>query len=251
MNQKREQKERELAARDQCPRCAGTGTQSGFICTPCDGTGRASEVPGYQSPRIINVHHDAKATIPNPSTCVECGASAPAVLVYCADRKWRCFVHEIARRRIRDAAYGCERCGNACGLNDRLCTSCAKANDEARNKAPEILHEAVGDPAKVYEAIGRKDDDGKAKWHLLPLEVLGDVVDVLAHGAKKYGERNWQNFGDDARDRYYNALMRHLVAWHAGETNDRDSGLPHLAHALCNLLFLRWYERQDKLAPAK
>ena len=36
------------------------------------------------------------------------------------------------------------------------------------------------------------------------------------------------------------ACHRHLQAWWSGERLDKESGLPHLAHAVCCLLFLMW-----------
>jgi hypothetical protein len=32
--------------------------------------------------------------------------------------------------------------------------------------------------------------------------------------------------------------MRHVTDWWDGEKNDKGSGLPHLAHAACDILFL-------------
>ena len=32
--------------------------------------------------------------------------------------------------------------------------------------------------------------------------------------------------------------MRHLIAWSNGEDNDKESGLSHLGHAACNIMFL-------------
>ena len=40
----------------------------------------------------------------------------------------------------------------------------------------------------------------------------------------------------------YACMMRHIVAWYRGETNDPETGESHLAHAMCNLLMLTHYE---------
>lgn len=84
---------------------------------------------------------------------------------------------------------------------------------------------------------GKKADAGKARWDLVPLGALGVVVDVLGFGAAKYGDDNWRKV-PDARRRYFAAAMRHLVAWYGGERLDPESGLHHLGHAMCCLLFL-------------
>lgn len=84
---------------------------------------------------------------------------------------------------------------------------------------------------------GRKSDAGKDPWHLLPLGAVAEIVKVLGFGAKKYGEHNWQGL-DKADDRYLAACLRHLSAWQQGEDLDPESGLMHLAHAACCLIFL-------------
>jgi hypothetical protein len=83
---------------------------------------------------------------------------------------------------------------------------------------------------------GRKDDGGKIRVDLLPIGALQEVARVLTFGANKYGANNWQNV--EPRSRYYGAALRHLFARGRGETHDSESGLPHLAHAACCILFL-------------
>lgn len=82
-----------------------------------------------------------------------------------------------------------------------------------------------------------KHDGEKARWDLLPLGAVGQVVDVLTFGAKKYAPDNWRTV-PEYRRRYYAAALRHMVAWWRGERVDAESGLPHLAHAACCLLFI-------------
>lgn len=86
---------------------------------------------------------------------------------------------------------------------------------------------------------GLKFDTDKLRWDLLPIECVEEVVKILSFGAKKYGPNNWQNVEPD---RYYAALMRHLVASRKGEKLDPESGLSHMAHVMCNVLFLLWFE---------
>jgi hypothetical protein len=89
--------------------------------------------------------------------------------------------------------------------------------------------------------VGTKLDQNKPRWSLLPSGTIIQVIRVLEYGAEKYAVDNWQHV-PDARTRYYDAAMRHLDAWHRGEMNDDESGLPHLAHAACCLLFLLWFD---------
>lgn len=86
-------------------------------------------------------------------------------------------------------------------------------------------------------AAGRKDDLGKPRWDLVPHEAHAAMVDVLTFGAKKYAAGNWANV-KGWRWRYYRAALGHLYAWWRGERIDPESGLPHLAHALCSVAFL-------------
>ena len=88
---------------------------------------------------------------------------------------------------------------------------------------------------------GMKFDDKKLMWELLPMEVVEKIVEILTHGAKKYKPNNWKHV-KPFEDRYYAALMRHLVAWRKNESVDPDSGYLHLAHVGCNAIFLLYNE---------
>lgn len=93
----------------------------------------------------------------------------------------------------------------------------------------------------------KKNDNGKLQWSILPFEQLEDVVKVLMNGADKYSRDNWQKCND--ANRYVDALMRHIIAYKNGQKNDTGKdgdGLPHLAHAVCNCLFLMWFDANEK-----
>ena len=85
-----------------------------------------------------------------------------------------------------------------------------------------------------------KYDTGKPRWTLLPIKQITQVIDVLEYGAKKYDVDGWK-YVKDARVRYKNALARHVSSMLDGEWYDQESGLPHVAHAACNCLFLLWF----------
>lgn len=85
--------------------------------------------------------------------------------------------------------------------------------------------------------LGRKDDGVKLRWTLLPIKAVEDIVDVLEYGAAKYAVDNWRHL-DNARDRYLNAAIRHIVQVMKGENYDKESLKHHLAHAVCSLLFI-------------
>lgn len=90
---------------------------------------------------------------------------------------------------------------------------------------------------------GRKFDGGKLEYGLLPPLALEETVKVLTFGAQKYERDNWQKVPDSKR-RYFDALQRHVWAWKQGEQFDTESGIHHLAHAMCCLMFL--YEHDVK-----
>lgn len=92
---------------------------------------------------------------------------------------------------------------------------------------------------------GQKFDQGKPDWSLLSLDLLEPVVRVLTEGAAEYGRENWKKV-PNRRNRYYAATMRHLKAWQKGDIIDSQFGLPHLAHAICDLLFLMWIDEDSK-----
>jgi len=92
-------------------------------------------------------------------------------------------------------------------------------------------------PSPMELPVGKKYDFGKLRWDLLPVKETEAIVKVLTFGAEKYADNSWQNL-PNRRERYYGALMRHLVAWRKGEIYDPESTLPHLYHVACNALFL-------------
>jgi hypothetical protein len=81
----------------------------------------------------------------------------------------------------------------------------------------------------------------RPRLDLLPTTPLEEVARVLAHGAEKYGDYNWCN--GTRWGRCYRALLSHAWAWWRGEDTDPESGLSHLAHCICNLLFLMEFQR--------
>ena len=84
---------------------------------------------------------------------------------------------------------------------------------------------------------GTKDDaDKPTRPELVPWDVVDYIGRVLKFGAAKYGDWNWTK--GFAWSRLIGAAERHLGAFKNGEDADAESGLPHLAHALCCLAFL-------------
>lgn len=109
---------------------------------------------------------------------------------------------------------------------------------ETQTTGPLLDHDTVirlmGTPSDAS-----KDDDGKPRWTLMPWDALREVVRVLMYGAERYGRNNWVKGMDHTR--LTDAAIRHIISWQQGEDCDRESGLHHLAHAACGLLFVVAY----------
>ena len=83
---------------------------------------------------------------------------------------------------------------------------------------------------------GAKFDDTKVPMHLLSTPALFGIAEVLGFGAKKYNAWNWSK--GIVYSRLFGGIMRHMWAWWWGEDNDPESGLNHLKHAMCGMMFL-------------
>ena len=73
-----------------------------------------------------------------------------------------------------------------------------------------------------------------------PYGAMQKLAEVLTFGAAKYGDDNWQIVVADFPERYVNAYRRHTAAHMSGYLYDDESGLSHLAHAMCCVAFLVW-----------
>ena len=116
--------------------------------------------------------------------------------------------------------------------------------------------------------VGDKFDDGKPKIHLVPTDflrvlaldleaedpvpdltllpdkVIVQIAKVFEYGVKKYARDNWKK--GLSEERIWDAVMRHLLKYRDGYDTDTESGLPHLSHAACGIIFLM-YERNGKI----
>lgn len=87
---------------------------------------------------------------------------------------------------------------------------------------------------------GIKYDSDKVRLDLWSPYAIQETGVVLTFGAEKYVAYNWAR--GLLYSRVYAALLRHLLAWWNGEELDSETGRPHLAHAMCCLMFLLHYE---------
>jgi hypothetical protein len=112
---------------------------------------------------------------------------------------------------------------------------------------PAITEEQEEQLKEAKEAT--KFDSGKTDWSLMPFDAVEQINKVLEFGAKKYndsGKRgkeswNWAKGSGLGKMRVLNAVFRHLFAYARGEKLDPESGLSHLSHAGCGILFMIYY----------
>jgi len=93
-----------------------------------------------------------------------------------------------------------------------------------------------------------KDAVGVSKvgLHVLSAPVVMEMALAMLEGARKYGSHNYRVAGIRASV-YYDATMRHLMAYWEGEDLDEDSGLPHITKALTALAVLRDAQINNKI----
>lgn len=98
---------------------------------------------------------------------------------------------------------------------------------------------AESDPLGIDQhAPGAKLDAGKPRAGLVLLgfaRALSAVAEVGTYGAAKYTANGWVHV-PNGRERYTDAMLRHLLAEAAGERCDKDTGIRHAAHAAWNAL---------------
>lgn len=87
--------------------------------------------------------------------------------------------------------------------------------------------------------IGLKFDAGKPMagtvLEVFPLAILA-IGACIEFGTHKYPDpNNWKKV-KDAKRKYLNSAMRHLLKHYVGVRYDKETGLPHLAHCAWNTL---------------
>jgi len=74
---------------------------------------------------------------------------------------------------------------------------------------------------------GYKADDGKPRFDLVPAGPLTELAQLYTFGARKYADHNWSK--GMKWSRLFSAMMRHAWKFWAGENNDAETGLSHMA----------------------
>lgn len=99
-------------------------------------------------------------------------------------------------------------------------------------------------PTEIKEAAiiagGKKNDTGKPPMALVSSVFIEEIAKVLDFGRVKYSAWNWKE--GFVWSRVASAILRHTFAWLRGEDKDPETGLSHLSHAACGLMFLIDFE---------
>ncbi|MFA5186675.1 MAG: dATP/dGTP diphosphohydrolase domain-containing protein [Patescibacteria group bacterium] len=102
-----------------------------------------------------------------------------------------------------------------------------------------------GDINSTERGTCARANGGKVSFSIVPLHLLYGCSRVFVWGALKYAQWNWAKGGKWSTA--FDCLMRHMIKWwFFGEECDQESGLHHLDHAMCNLLFLIHYKDTHK-----
>lgn len=96
-----------------------------------------------------------------------------------------------------------------------------------------LLDSTESKPTNPKDIIG----GDKLPLHLWPTTATALGSLALLDGCLKYGRSNFRVMGVRSSI-YYDAALRHLMAWFEGEDSAPDSGLPHLGHALACLAII-------------
>lgn len=155
----------------------------------------------------------------------------------------------------------------------------SKVNNTTKSKVVEKLQKQMKQQ-DLNKA--RRYNSGKLRYSLLDFDAVEEIIKVLEYGAFKYsifeeietskrfsgkdlleqdpniqtslamknyklissGRDNWKN--DLDFEGILDSAMRHLTARIKGEEFDQESGLKHMAHLGCNVIFALYYELKNK-----
>lgn len=106
------------------------------------------------------------------------------------------------------------------------------------------------EPPDVYVGIEEEKslrfNQGKTEWSLVDFKSIESLPKVLGFGAKKYARDNWKKGLD--LNQILDSLSRHLFQLMSGEYLDKESGLPHIGHIMCNAMFYEYHYNKQKSA---
>ncbi len=99
----------------------------------------------------------------------------------------------------------------------------------------------VSPPNKPIEQ-GLRYNKGKPRMSLIDSYAMEQLAWVLTKGAIKYAPHNWRK-GLKISE-CLDSMQRHINAYNNPhmEDNDPETGLSHMAHVMCNAMFILWLQ---------
>ena len=91
----------------------------------------------------------------------------------------------------------------------------------------------------MADGSGKRFNQGKVRYDLAPAFAQEQYAKVLTFGSMRYGAHNWEK--GMLWSNVLASLERHLQAIKNGEDYDKESGILHSAHIMCNAAFLTEY----------
>ena len=133
------------------------------------------------------------------------------------------------------------KCLNCYKYFDNTCPYFGVSNIEHR------LGEKMRGKSPLLEVTGIKYDQDKLRLAEMIVDFapeLQELCKVWTFGANKYAKSNWK-LVENGKDRYSNALLRHLIA-EDEDLYDDESKLLHAAHIAFNALARMHFILEDK-----
>lgn len=151
----------------------------------------------------------------------------------------------VKERSSAFGSTGSKLCEIVIYVTHKPCEVCEKYLNEFFNEP--IIEVVNLDEKKAFV----KHDDDKTQYQHLSPKFIQEMAEITTQGAKKYGGGNYLKGDEQALNRLYDALMRHLMAWRSGEEVDLESGKSHLPHVACNAMMIYALEYKLKLTGEK
>lgn len=146
----------------------------------------------------------------------------------------------------------CAACGNPdtgrgpfadCPRGNHL-TVCTAMHSAKRTQIEQIIANSQETPTPMSPVVTSPDGNPKTavgitkpSLHAIPPVSLIYLGQAMADGNRKYGLVNWRH-DPITVSTYFDALLRHALAWWDGQDTDPTTGIDHLAYIMANCAIL-------------
>ncbi len=153
----------------------------------------------------------------------------------------KCGVHfQIDSTDLRESCPICDKCLGAEMTKKKDISGYEKHEQKTFNGNTDLedTRKTVkgGTWEEILPGVALRYNEGKVQYSMIDLGCFEYTARVLEFGAKKYARDNWRKGMKTSS--IIDSLLRHIARLQAGEVIDPESGLPHLGHIGCNIMFL-------------